>query len=136
MADRDQIQQLLHDYAWANDAPDVELLRGTFAADVRYAISIAGQPAVGPFTSREETVAFVADAVSGDSPIQRRHVVSNLRLLDETDDGASVLAYLTILQTEDGALRPVAAGVYRADVRRDAGRWVIASLSIELDGAF
>lgn len=136
MADRDQIEQLLHDYAWANDAPDMALLGQTLAADVRYAISIAGQPAVGPFTSRDETVGFVADAVTGDSPVQRRHVVSNLRLLDETDDSASLLAYLTIVQTEDGALKPVAAGVYRADVRREAGRWVLGSLSIELDGAF
>ncbi|MBF6621586.1 MAG: nuclear transport factor 2 family protein [Patulibacter sp.] len=135
MSDRDQIEQLLHDYAWSNDAADIDLLRATFAEDVRYAISIAGQPAVGPFTSRDETVAFVAAAVS-DSPVQRRHVVTNLRVLDAEVDRASLVAYVTIVQTEDGALRPVAAGVYRADVRREARGWVLASLSIELDGAF
>lgn len=134
MTDRDQIEQLLSDYAWANDAPDMELLGETLAADVRYSISIAGEPAVGPLTSRDDTVEFVAGAVGG--PIQRRHVVSNLRVQDAGDGEASVLAYLTILQTEDGALRPVAAGVYRATVRRAADRWVLAALSIELDGSF
>ncbi len=134
MSDRDQIEQLLHDYAWANDAPDIDLLSQTLADDVHYVISIAGDVAVGPFHSRDETVAFVSGAVGG--PIQRRHVVSNLRVLDPQADSASVHAYLTIVQTEDGALRPVAAGVYRGTVRRDGSRWVLASLSIELDGSF
>jgi IMP cyclohydrolase len=135
MTDRDGIAQLLSEYAWANDAPDVELLRTTLAEDVRYSVSIAGEPAVGPLTSRDETVAFIADAVTGGS-VQRRHLVSNLQVLDRDTDEPRVVAYLTIVQTEDGALRPVATGVYRATARRDGDRWTLASLAIELDGAF
>jgi 3-phenylpropionate/cinnamic acid dioxygenase small subunit len=64
---------------------------------------------------------------------QRRHVTTNVVILEETDTTASVASYLTLLVTDGGATRLQAAGVYRDQFVLDGDRWKIRRRHLDLD---
>lgn len=135
MADKHAVLDLFADYAWANDAGDVPLLRGLFTDDASLQISIAGSDDVyGPFVG-EGIAEFMSSAWDAQTD-QRRHVITNFRFVEESDDRAVVRAYLSLHVTDGGVLRVTSAGVYETEVVRQDGGWRFSRLDLALDAPF
>ena len=90
MADREQIQDVLADYAWGNDAKDEAVLNSVFSDDARFYLTIAGvEEPIGPFEGREAIVGFIYPTIKAQTD-QRRHAIVNHRfLVDEPSAPAS-----------------------------------------------
>jgi uncharacterized protein (TIGR02246 family) len=135
MADRNAVSELFATYGWASDTRDPDLVGQVLADDPTFGITIAGERTVGPLHGRDEIVQFFADVFQTQSD-QRRHVITNFRYLDETDDTAHVRAYLSLLITDGGVLTAKCTGVYDTHVVRVGDAWRFASIDLALDSAF
>ncbi len=136
MADRQKILDVLADYAWGNDAKDEATLHAVFADDARFVLTIAGvEEPVGPFQGREAIVDFIYPTIKAQTD-QRRHVIPNVRFLDETEDTAKVRAYLILNVIDNGALDVKSAGVYLVDFARHGEDWKITAMDLALDLPF
>src|ERR1700759_565095 len=112
MADRDAINDILADYAWANDAKDEGILKRIFAKDASFSLEIAGvEEKIGPFEGRDAIVDFIYPTVR-DQTDQRRHAIVNTRFVEDKEDSARVRAYLLLNVIDGGALDVKSAGVY------------------------
>lgn len=136
MADRPAIEQLFADYGWPMDTQEWPVLASVFAEDADFTITIPGVDPIGPIKGRDEIVEFCSSTV-GDQTDQRRHVISNIRLTNETDSSADVYAILTLVVVADGALAVQSSGLYRTKVAVQAdGKWRFTSMLLELDLPF
>jgi 3-phenylpropionate/cinnamic acid dioxygenase small subunit len=135
MSDRDEIAELLSEYAWAMDAGNFEALNEIFAEDSSFVIHIAGADSYGPISPRPEIVDFIGGTVA-DQQDQRRHVISNQRFESHGSGEAVVTATLTLNVIADGSLGVKATGVYRADLVREEAGWRMRGLEISLDLPF
>ena len=97
-------------FATANDTADLDEFRRILAQDATFAVTIAGESAVGPIDGAADVLEFLTTAL-GAQQDQRRHVITNIRCA-RTDRGARVQAYLTIFSVADGALSAVSTGTY------------------------
>ena len=136
MADREAINDVLADYAWANDAKDEGILKRIFAEDSRFSLEIAGvEEPIGPFEGRDAIVEFIYPTVKAQTD-QRRHAIVNTRFLEDNADSAKVRAYLLLNVIDGGVLDVKSAGVYDVDFVRDGDAWVIKSMHLALDAPF
>jgi hypothetical protein len=136
MADREAINDVLADYAWANDAKDEGILRRIFAEDARFSLEITGvEEPIGPFEGRDAIVDFIYPTVKAQTD-QRRHAIINTRFLEDEADRAKVRAYLLLNVIDGGALDVKSAGVYEVDFARAGEDWVIKSMHLSLDAPF
>ena len=136
MADRNAIEQLFADYGWPMDTQEWPVLESVFADDAQFTITIPGMDAIGPINGRDAIVEFCSSTV-GDQTDQRRHVISNVRITNETDTTADVYAILTLVVVADGALAVQSSGMYRTQVAvQTDGKWRFTSMVIELDLPF
>ncbi len=135
MADRDAISELFAAYAAANDVRDAGLVADCFTEDATFTLHIAGGPTIGPLEPRDEVVAFFGAAFA-EQDDQRRHVVTNLRLLEAEDDRARAEAYLTLIVTDGGTTALKSAGRYDTEVVRDRAGWTFRSMTLHLDSGF
>lgn len=135
MADRHAVAELLAGYAAANDLRDVALIGECFTSDGAFTLHIAGGQTIGPLEPRDELVAFFGAAFGAQSD-QRRHVVTNIRLLESDDDRARVEAYLTLIVTDGGTTTLQSAGCYDTEVVRDGTGWRFRAMTLFLDSPF
>lgn len=136
MADRHQINDVLADYAWANDAKDEATLHAVFADDAVFSLRIAGvDQEVGPLHGRQAIVDFIYPTIR-DQTDQRRHVIVNTRFVLDEAERAKVRAYLILNVINDGALETKSAGVYDIDLAVREGSWRITSMDLSLDLPF
>lgn len=135
MADRESIRELFADYGYANDERSRELLARLLAADASFEIAIPDQGVeLGPFEGAAAVEEFIMADLTAQSD-QRRHVITNLRFENETDDSADVRAYLSLHVTAGGTLAVRCAGVYHASVVLDGEAWKLRRIALRLDSA-
>ena len=135
MADRSAIDQLFADYGWPMDSREFSVLGGTFTEAAEFTIVITGGDTIGPISGRDAIVEFCSSTV-GEQTDQRRHVITNVRIGDQTDTDAEVTAILTLIVVADGALTVKSSGLYRTRVVRDGDAWRFASMHLTLDLPF
>jgi 3-phenylpropionate/cinnamic acid dioxygenase small subunit len=135
MADRQAIDDLFADYAWAMDARNWDLLRAVFHEDASFTIPIAGADTVGPISPGSEVVDFISSTTEGQTD-QRRHVITNVRVEEQTDSGAKATATLTLIVIDNGQLTVQSTGVYTAECVADGDRWQFRELGLALDLPF
>jgi hypothetical protein len=87
---------------------------------------------MGPYDGIDEVMGLFTDH-HGEQRDQRRHVTTNLVVLDETDDSASIVSYLSLFVTSAGEVRLQATGVYRDQVVRIGDEWRIRERLLQLD---
>jgi hypothetical protein len=114
MADRQAINDLFANYAWAMDARDFDLLAQVFHEDASFNIDIAGADPVGPFSPGPAVVEFISETTKGQTD-QRRHVITNIRVAEESGSDATVTATLTLIVIDGGKLTVQSTGVYTAE---------------------
>jgi SnoaL-like domain len=111
MASRDDLHELFGAYGAANDLRDTALIGECFTAEGFFGQAFAAQ--------RD----------------QRRHVVTNLRLLEDGED-ARAEAYLTLIVTDAGTTELKSAGRYDVRLAREEGEWRFRDMVLNLDSPF
>ena len=135
MASRDDLHELFGAYGAANDLRDTALIGECFTAEGTFTLHIAGADTIGPLGPRDAVLDFFEQAFAAQSD-QRRHVVTNLRLLEDGEDAARAEAYLTLIVTDEGATQLKSAGRYDAEVVLEAEGWRFRALTLFLDSPF
>jgi len=133
--DKLAIHELLARAAYALDERDMEMLAGTFAADARFTLRIAGGDLIGPFEGRDGIMQLMRGATAEQTD-KRRHVISNVFFEAATEQRAVVVSNLTLMATEHGAIQLLSAGVYRDEVSRGEHGWELLRRHLDLDKTY
>jgi hypothetical protein len=127
MADYAQVCNVFARYASAMDDNNFEVLRSVFTADASFTVDITGGPTVGPYESGDAIVEFISSTTE-EQQDQRRHVITNVRLEDETAYGV-----LSLFVTADGELTVQTTGVYKVTLADSDGTLAFSSMYLTLD---
>jgi hypothetical protein len=135
--DRHLIVEALARYAWGYDEGDFELLADSFTADARSGGTVAHTDlGWGPMNGREQIVEVLA-GIRKSQADQRRHSIHTVRFHAQTATQAEFSCYMHITGAEDGAVRLVTSGWYRALVVKEPdGTWRMRNLTARLDAPF
>ena len=122
MADYNAVAQLLYRYCSAHDNQDPDALATCFAKDIEM-----------PFgKGRDEVVAFYANGYKTLTK-RRRHVLSNVFIVEDGDDEALVQSYVTLYLIDGDNLETHLTGVYRDRVVVEDGEWKIQHRDAAMD---
>jgi 3-phenylpropionate/cinnamic acid dioxygenase small subunit len=122
MADYNAIQQLLYRYCSAHDNQDPDALGECFAKDITM-----------PFgEGRDAVVEFYANGYKGLTK-KRRHVLSNIFIVEDGDEEALVQSYVTLYLIDGDKLECHLTGVYRDRVVVEDGQWKIQHRDAAMD---
>lgn len=122
MADYGEIQQLLAKYCFAHDERDLDMLASCFASDVSM-MGVAGR----------DNVVAAYGAGYQQLTIKRRHVISNIFIVEDGDERAVVQSYITLYLVHDDQLSLHLTGTYRDTLVREDGAWRIQGREVVLD---
>jgi ketosteroid isomerase-like protein len=124
--DRLEILDLLARYGHAYDSGDREALEQVFVEDAEFRIvgEVGRVPAA--MNGREAIVAGLTGKWAAIRPEQRRHVATNLVVLEQTDATARAMSYLVLVSTSSGSPVVLSTGRYDDElVKGPDGRWRI-----------
>jgi 3-phenylpropionate/cinnamic acid dioxygenase small subunit len=135
VADRLEILNLFARYAHTYDEGHLDRLGELFTADARFEIrgSLGAMPSV--MDGRDEIVATMTKRYEDTRPAQRRHLISNVYVEEQTADSARASAYLLLGSTVDDALALPVTGRYSNEYRKVDGTWLIHRQTLTLDAA-
>jgi 3-phenylpropionate/cinnamic acid dioxygenase small subunit len=129
MADRGAIEQLFSQYAAAIDNQEWELLDAIFLDDAVWRMESPGGEAIDQRGLRAIKEFLPGSRADG----QTRHIFTNLYVLDEDGDSASVTMYMTFAVTDQGEFNVVMTSVYTADVVHTPSGWRFRRFSLTPD---
>ena len=134
--DRLEILDLLGRYAHAYDSGDRTALEQLFTEDAE--LRIVGD--VGQVPATMTGRGAIADGLIGKwttiKPEQRRHVATNLVVLEQTDDTAHAASYFVLVATSGGPPTVLSTGRYEDElVKEPDGRWRIRLRVAQPDSA-
>jgi hypothetical protein len=135
LVNRVLISERMNRYGWAFDERQEEALKACFAENATWQANIMGSNIIGPFTGREEIVSFMKEfwPVQTD---QRRHIITNLLVEDQTDSTASILTYHVLMSASTEKLFPVTSGFYKVEMVKIDNIWRISTLLAGYDIPF
>jgi hypothetical protein len=122
-ADRLELAELLHRYAWAIDSGDWGLLAQVFTEDAEADFSSVGQYVEGEATTRgrDAIVAWLRSALAPFPDVL--HFLSN-QLVELQGDRARTLTYMHVLHLPMG-------GIYHGEAVRTRDGWRLRRLRLE-----
>jgi hypothetical protein len=120
--DQFAVQRVLHEYAWACDNGDWDLLSAVFTTDAHLDYSSTGGPAGG----REEVVGWLRESLSQLTVIQ--HVVSNFQIDVEVERAIGRATFLTFARIPGLDEMLTTGGYYDLALRRGPDGWKIERL--------
>jgi hypothetical protein len=122
-ADRLELAELLHRYAWAIDSADWGLLAQVFTEDAEADFSSVGQYVEGDSTARgrDAIVAWLRRALAPFPDVL--HFLSN-QLVEVHGDRARMLSYMHVLHLPMG-------GIYHGEAVRTRDGWRLRRLRLE-----
>lgn len=139
MADLEQIRALLYRVCYANDERDAALWESCWTEDAEMGGGSRSEVAAGTanvFKGRE-TITAALTAAWATQTHRRRHVLSNVFLVEDGEDEAIVSSYVTLFLTRDeGRPRLEITGSYRDHVVRRDGRWRIDKRHAVMDSVY
>lgn len=124
MADYGAIQQLFYRYAYAHNQRDAEALRECFSKDVQL-LGASG---------RDATVAAYEALWESQVNYKRRHIMSNIFIVEESDTEAITMLYWHVFWIKD-AKEAIMGGIgrYRDHVVLEDGSWKLFRRQNALD---
>ncbi len=135
MIDRSAVEQLFSTYGWPMDSREFDYLKEVFAQDASFSVSIAGTDALGPIEGRDQIHDLCAGIVSEQTD-QRRHVITNHRIVSDDGDTARVTANLTLVVVDNGSIGVKSSGIYDCDVVEEDGVLRFKRMHLSLDVPF
>ena len=122
MTTYEALASLLAAYAYARDTRDTDGAVACFAEDAE-AFGLTGQEDLRRFLERVHKLQ-VAD---------RRHVFTNLALIADGGDTATMRAYETLYTIADGKISLAVTGTVELKARRVDDCWLIHGMTLDLD---
>jgi hypothetical protein len=122
MADYGQVAQLLYRYCAAHDSRDLEMLGSCFAKDVELLGEKGREAVVNRYASGYPHLTA-----------QRRHILTNVFIVEDGETEALTQSYITLYLIRDGELHLHLTGVYRDRVVLEDGAWKIRSREATMD---
>lgn len=135
MSDFEFLSKLFADYAWFTDLRDVDGIVSLYEKDGEMTIDISGGDTVGPFFGQSSIKDFIGTAMQGLTD-QRRHVITNIRIVDAVEGDVAATAFLTLMITEDNELRAQATGLYTVTAIRVGDSLRIRKMHLLLDSQY
>ena len=134
--DKQQIGELLARAAHALDHRDNGVLAACFHPEAVFRLEITGNPA-NEFEGIEAIMGLITGAQDAQTNV-RRHAITNLWYPETGEREATVVSYVTLCGTENGATEVITTGVYTDRVEKAGidGGWRIKHRSLVLDNAF
>lgn len=129
------VTALATDYAWAMDDRDPEAVLALFREDATFTVVSGDGSVLGPRRGHAEMRAHFAETIGRQLDV-RRHVISNVRVIEDRDGEVSAEGYLTLQVTVDGQLGTRCTGRYRWSVDTCGPVPRFRDLLITLDGRF
>jgi ketosteroid isomerase-like protein len=132
MSVRGKIQDTLADYALGYDENDFDLLASCFAPDAVIffpapGLVVRGLPAVRAQLEKQH-------AARGETDEQSRHLITNVRILEESSDEVLAVSFWIVTATSSAGVR-VSSGWYRDRFVPRDGRWVFRERTIHGDSS-
>jgi len=134
-ADRQQILERIHRYCLGYDERRLDLLLDCFTEDAVWEGTVMGETRVGPIAGRPA----IGDWLSGFWEVQRdqrRHMILNGIVEEQSVDTATACTYLLLLSARDAHVSLETMGFYRYTVEREDGAWRIRHLFAGFDAPF
>ena len=139
MVDLEEIRALLYRVCYANDERDATLWASCWTEDAEMGGGARSQVAAGStnvFKGRDKITAALTAAWKNQTH-RRRHVLSNVFLVEEADTEAVVNSYVTLFLIEDeGRPKLEITGSYRDHVVLQDGRWRIRKRHAVMDSVY
>lgn len=133
--DRILIVERVHRYCWSYDERRLELLRACFTDDGIWEGDVMGEIGIGPFVGADEIGRWMSEFWPHQRD-QRRHMILNSVVLDQSPAEASVISYLLLMSAKNAAVRVETMGFYRMRMLKADGNWRIEHLFAGFDAPF
>lgn len=133
--DRALICERIARYCWAYDERRFELLEECFTEDAVWEGNVLGKIAIGPFVGRDKIMAWLSEFWPHQKD-QRRHMLLNTIVEQQTEDAAETLSYLLLMSSTGDAMSMESMGFYRTTYRQQDGHWRIARFIAGFDKPF
>jgi hypothetical protein len=134
-ADRIEIHELTTAYGVHHDLRDFNSLRRCFTSDATYVMRVAGGPTFGPRVGVDEIVDQI-QIFKGSQSDKRRHHISNIQVLPQDSNTATVLSYVIVSAVANQELTFKTVGTYTDTVTRTSEGWRISAKELNLDTGF
>ena len=139
MADLEEIRALLYRVCYANDERDAALWESCWTEDAQMGGGSRSEVASGKaniFQGRAAICTALTQAWKQQTQ-RRRHVLSNIFLIESGEDKAIVNSYITLFLIEDeGRPKLDITGSYRDHVVRENGQWKIQKRHAVMDSVY
>ena len=134
-SDRAAFCERIARYCWAYDERRIEQLGECFTPDAIWEGSVLGQIPIGPFEGREAIVDWLGKFWPHQKD-QRRHMLLNTIVEEQTRETAVTLSYLLLMASTGEALSMESMGFYKTTYRWQDSVWRIARLTAGFDKPF
>jgi predicted MFS family arabinose efflux permease/ketosteroid isomerase-like protein len=134
-AARAGIEEVVNRYAQSIDADDLAGIAECVTEDAVLTMATAGHKSIRH--GRAEIVATFRASFSARTPASppRRHVITNLVVLDSTEEEAAARSYVTVLRVKDGQVTISTSGTYTDRLVLTDKGWLIKERVGEFDNA-
>ena len=122
-------------YCWAYDERRIDRLGECFTEDAVWEGNVLGQVPIGPFHGREEIVRWLSKFWPHQKD-QRRHMLLNTIVEEQTGETAVTLSYLLLMASTGEVMSMESMGFYRTAYRREGVDWYISRLTAGFDKPF
>jgi predicted SnoaL-like aldol condensation-catalyzing enzyme len=134
-SDRLAIGERIHRYAWAFDERRRDALGHCFTQAAVWEGNTAGNEPVPPIHGRDAIADWLAGFWTRQRD-QRRHLMLNVLVSNQTAEEADALVSLALTAAENGAMAIVLTSFYRMQLAKSHGIWRIRHLFEGFDAAF
>ena len=134
-ADRLLIVERVHRYCWSYDERQLDLLEACFTEDGVWEGNVMGQIVIGPFEGSPAIRTWMSEFWPHQRD-QRRHMIVNPVVLEQSEDEALTIAYILLMSSKDAQVKLETMGFYRMRMRKLDGLWRIAHLFGGFDAPF
>jgi ketosteroid isomerase-like protein len=134
-SDRTAFCERIARYCWAYDERRTDRLADCFTPDAVWEGSVLGQISIGPFDGREAIVDWLGKFWPHQKD-QRRHMLLNTIVEEQTGDTAITLSYLLLMASTGETMSMESMGFYRTSYRRQGSTWRISRLTAGFDKPF
>lgn len=134
-ANRQLIIERIHRYCWGYDERQTEALAACFTEDAVWEGNVLGRIKIGPFTGRETIINWLQEFWPHQHD-QRRHMILNTIVEEQTSNTATTWSYLLLMSSKGTSMSLETCGFYRVNYRREGEQWRIAHLMAGFDKPF
>jgi len=134
-ADRALFCERIARYCWAYDERRLDRLGDCFTEDAVWEGNVLGKLPIGPFEGRERIVGWLSEFWPHQKD-QRRHMLLNTIVEEQTADTGATLSYLLLMSSTGDTMSMEAMGFYHTTYLRQGDQWRISRLTAGFDKPF